>query len=196
MKKPNNRLSAIKNQIAESIRVKELLAGDDGFVKKVAQVSVLLTDTMKKNRTVFLCGNGGSAADCQHWAAEMTGRFLKERRALGFIALTTNTSEITSISNDYSFNTVFSRQIEGLGKSGDALVCISTSGKSANILAAAEEARKTGMKVISITGKTPNPMTGRSDLEISVPSEETPRIQEAHCLIMHILCSLVEDAIF
>lgn len=195
-KKANNAEEVIREQIAESIRTKELLVNDNGFVKKIIRVSGLLTDALKKNRKVFLCGNGGSAADCQHWAAEMTGRFLKERRALGFVSLTTNTSEITSIGNDYSFDTVFSRQIEGLGKKGDVLICISTSGSSKNILAAATTAKKTGMKVVSLTGKAPNPMSGKSDVEISVPSGQTPRIQEAHCLIMHLLCSLVENALF
>ncbi len=197
MKKTSSKSAvAVREQIAESIRVKKLLSGDRAFIENLLKVSGLLTDAMKKNRKVFLCGNGGSAADCQHWAAEMTGRFMKERRALGFISLTTNTSGITSIGNDYSFDTVFSRQIEGLGERGDVLLCISTSGKSRNILAAAAAAKRAGMKVVSITGKIPNPMSGKSDFEIAVPSRQTPRIQEAHCLIMHILCSLVEDVLF
>jgi D-sedoheptulose 7-phosphate isomerase len=196
IKKQTNKIEdVIQKQISESIRTKELLL-NDCFIKKVMQASVMLIDTLKKNRKVFLCGNGGSAADCQHWAAEMTGRFLRERKALGFISLTTNTSEITSIGNDYSFKRIFSRQIEGLGKKGDVLICISTSGRSENILAAAATAKKMGLRVISLIGKKPCPLSKKTDIEISVPSVQTPRIQEAHCLIMHILCHLVEDALF
>jgi len=194
-KKTNKTEDVIQKQIIESIKTKELLINGP-FVKKVMQASVVLVDSLKKNRKVFLCGNGGSAADCQHWAAEMTGRFLRERKALGFISLTTNTSEITSIGNDYSFEKIFSRQIEGLGKKGDVLICISTSGRSRNILAASETAKKMGLKVLSLTGKAPNPLSKKADVEISIPSLQTPRIQEAHSLIMHILCRLVEDSLF
>jgi len=191
----NKTEDVILKQISESIKTKEFLL-NDCFLKKVMQASAMLIGALKKNRKVFLCGNGGSAADCQHWAAEMTGRFLRERKALGFISLTTNTSEITSIGNDYSFERIFSRQIEGLGKKGDVLICISTSGRSENILAAAATAKKMGLKVISLTGKAPNLLAKKADVEISVPSVQTPRIQEAHCLIMHILCHLVEDSLF
>jgi D-sedoheptulose 7-phosphate isomerase len=118
------------------------------------------------------------------------------RRAIGFISLTTNTSEITAIGNDYSFDTVFSRQVEGLGEKGDVLICVSTSGKSKNLLSAAETAKKKGMKVVSLTGKAPNPMSRKADIEISVPAGQTPRIQEGHSLIMHLLCYLVEENLF
>jgi len=197
MKKTSRTFSPgiIRKQITESINTKRLLLSPV-FTRKIMLAAGLLTETVSKNGMVFLCGNGGSAADCQHWAAEMTGRFLKERKPLGFISLTTNSSEMTSIGNDYSFDTVFSRQIEGLGKRGDVLICISTSGKSRNVLSAANTARKRGMKVLSLTGKTPNPLSGISDIDITVPSARTPRIQEAHSLIMHILCHLVEDSLF
>jgi len=197
MKKTSRTFSPgiIRKQITESINTKRLLLSPV-FTRKIMLAAGLLTETVSKNGMVFLCGNGGSAADCQHWAAEMTGRFLKERKPLGFISLTTNSSEMTSIGNDYSFDTVFSRQIEGLGKRGDVLICISTSGKSRNVLSAANTARKRGMKVLSLTGKTPNPLSGISDINITVPSARTPRIQEAHSLIMHILCHLVEDSLF
>ena len=197
MKKTSRTFSPgiIRKQITESINTEKLLLSPV-FTRKIMGAAGLLTETVSKNGMVFLCGNGGSAADCQHWAAEMTGRFLKERKPLGFISLTTNSSEMTSIGNDYSFDTVFSRQIEGLGKRGDVLICISTSGKSRNVLSAANTARKRGMKVLSLTGKTPNPLSGISDIDITVPSARTPRIQEAHSLIMHILCYLVEDSLF
>jgi len=197
MKKTSRTFSPgiIRKQITESINTKRLLLSPV-FTRKIMLAAGLLTETVSKNGMVSLCGNGGSAADCQHWAAEMTGRFLKERKPLGFISLTTNSSEMTSIGNDYSFDTVFSRQIEGLGKRGDVLICISTSGKSRNVLSAANTARKRGMKVLSLTGKTPNPLSGISDIDITVPSARTPRIQEAHSLIMHILCHLVEDSLF
>lgn len=196
MKKTSRTFSPgiIRKQITESINTEKLLLSPV-FTRKIMLAAGLLTETVSKNGMVFLCGNGGSAADCQHWAAEMTGRFLKERKPLGFISLTTNSSEMTSIGNDYSFDTVFSRQIEGLGKRGDVLICISTSGKSRNVLSAANTARKRGMKVLSLTGKTPNPLSGISDIDITVPSARTPRIQEAHSLIMHILCHLVEDSL-
>lgn len=195
MKKKQDKIGTIKECISESIKTKELLL-KDGTIKKIAVASDIIIKTIKKGKKVLLCGNGGSAADCQHWAAEMTGRFLKEREPLAFISLTTNSSELTSLGNDYSFDIVFSRQVEGLGEKGDALVCISTSGMSKNIIAAAKAAKKKGMKIISLTGEKNSPLSKISDVTIAVPSSKTPRIQEAHSLIMHILCQLVEDALF
>jgi len=155
----------------------------------------LLAETVNNGRPVLLCGNGGSAADCQHWAGEMIGRFKKERRAAPFIALTTDTSIMTSIANDYDFDRVFSRQVEGLGVSGGVLVCISTSGKSPGILAAAATARARGMKVIGLSGATPNPLAAHADLLFAVPSGDTPRIQECHIFFIHTVCELVETTL-
>jgi len=195
MKKRQDEIATIRGCISESIKTKELLLKPE-VIDKILMASGVLIETLKNGGKVLLCGNGGSAADCQHWAAEMTGRFLKERKSLGFIALTTNTSELTSIGNDYSFDKVFSRQVEGLGGTGDILVCISTSGKSKNVIAAAKVAKKKGIKVICLTGKAPSPLSKISDITISVPSIQTPRIQEAHSLIIHILCHLVEESLF
>jgi len=195
MKKKQTEIGTIRRCISESIKIKELLLKPE-IMDKILMASGALIETLKNGGKVLLCGNGGSAADCQHWAAEMTGRFLKERKALGFIALTTNTSELTSIGNDYSFDKVFSRQVEGLGEKGDVLVCISTSGMSKNVIAAAMVAKRKGIKVICLTGKAPSPLSKISDITISVPSVQTPRIQEAHSLIIHILCHLVEESLF
>ena len=195
MKKRQDEIATIRGCISESIKTKELLLKPE-VIDKILMASGVLIETLKNGGKVLLCGNGGSAADCQHWAAEMTGRFLKERKSLGFIALTTNASELTSIGNDYSFDKVFSRQVEGLGGTGDILVCISTSGKSKNVIAAAKVAKKKGIKVICLTGKAPSPLSKISDITISVPSIQTPRIQEAHSLIIHILCHLVEESLF
>ena len=195
MKKRQDEIATIRGCISESIKTKELLLKPE-VIDKILMASGVLIETLKNGGKVLLCGNGGSAADCQHWAAEMTGRFLKERKSLGFIALTTNASELTSIGNDYSFDKVFSRQVEGLGGTGDILVCISTSGKSKNVIAAAKVAKKKGIKVICLTGKAPSPLSKISDITISVPSVQTPRIQEAHSLIIHILCHLVEESLF
>ncbi|HOL66753.1 MAG TPA: D-sedoheptulose 7-phosphate isomerase [bacterium] len=161
----------------------------------IQQVAELLTKHLRRGQKVLLCGNGGSAADCQHWAGEMVGRFRKKRPALPFLALTTNTSVLTSIGNDESFEDVFARQVEAIGNPDDILVCISTSGGSANVLQAARKAKEKGLTIISLTGQTPNPLANLSDICLSVPSTDTPRIQEIHILLIHILCDLVESAL-
>ncbi|MCX8082318.1 MAG: SIS domain-containing protein [bacterium] len=194
-KMQDNEKEIIRECISESIRIKELLLNPQ-VIEKFIMVSNVIVETLKNGRKILICGNGGSAADCQHWAAEMIGRFLKERTSLPFIALTTNTSELTSIGNDYSFDIVFSRQVEGLGKKGDVLICISTSGTSKNVINAAKTAKKKKMKVLALTGKSPSPLSKISDITISAPSTQTPRIQEAHSLIIHILCHLVEKKLF
>ena len=131
--------------------------------------------TLDGNGTVLLCGNGGSAADCQHWAGEMVGRFRRERDAYSFVALTTDTSVITSVANDYDYDSVFSRQVAALGKPGDILVCLSTSGKSPGILKAAQQAHNRKMSVVSFTGKGPNPLSETADHALIVPSTDTAR---------------------
>jgi len=188
-------LERIKGEIWEDIKLKERIS-EEAFLSKVISAADLIASSVKKHKKVFLCGNGGSAADCQHWAAEMTGRFLKERESLAFISLTVNTSAITSISNDYSFERVFARQLEGLGCPGDILVCISTSGKSRNIILAAEAAKTLGIKVIALTGISPSFLSGLADVEIPVPSRKTPRIQESHIFIVHTICRIVEETLF
>lgn len=155
----------------------------------------LICSTLKQGSKVLLCGNGGSAADAQHIAAELVGRFEKERRALPAIALTTDTSALTAISNDYAFERVYARQVEALGKKGDCLIAISTSGNSPNILAAAVAARDLGCSVIGMTGATGKKLAGLSDACLLVPSSRTSHIQETHIAVAHIWCEMVDQAI-
>lgn len=141
---------------------------------------------------LMFCGNGGSAADSQHLAAELTGRFIKDRRPLAAVALSTDTSALTCIGNDYAFDEVFARQVQGLGRSGDVLVAISTSGNSRNVIRAVEEARAIGIQVIGFLGRDGGALKAMCDLPIVVPSQVTARIQESHILIGHTLCGLIE----
>lgn len=142
---------------------------------------------------VLFCGNGGSAADAQHLAAELIGRFQKERRSLASIALTTDTSILTAVANDYGYDEVFSRQVEGLGRAGDVLIGISTSGNSANVVKAALKARDTGMHTIAFTGEGGGKLQDICDITLAIPSKVTARIQEMHILVGHIICELVEE---
>ncbi|MEW5951174.1 MAG: D-sedoheptulose 7-phosphate isomerase [Elusimicrobiota bacterium] len=166
------------------------------FEKKsdiLAEASLTIVSALKNGKKILLCGNGGSAADCQHFAAELTGRFQKERKGLAALALTTDTSAITSISNDYSFEDVFSRQVEALGREGDVLIAFSTSGNSKNILKAAAKAKEINMKVFSLTGAG-GKISSYSDICLSFDEKVTARIQEMHSLAVHILCELIEDS--
>lgn len=146
--------------------------------------------------TIMFCGNGGSAADSQHLATELMGRFLLEREPMAAIALTVDTSSLTAISNDYGFERVFARQLAGIGKAGDVLVCLSTSGNSANVVLAAETAREMGIAVVSLTGKAGGKLAAHSDILLRAPAARTDLIQEIHIAVGHILCGLVEDRIF
>jgi D-sedoheptulose 7-phosphate isomerase len=153
----------------------------------------LVVETIQNKHKVILFGNGGSAADAQHIAAEFTGRFVKERKGLPAIALTTDTSALTAIGNDYGFDKVFSRQVEALAQQGDLLIGISTSGNSANVLEAYKSGKELGCKILSLTGRDGGSMKGLSDLNIIVPSNTTARIQEMHILIGHILCTALDN---
>lgn len=165
--------------------------------EKIVEAADCITESLKSGGKVLICGNGGSAADSQHIAAEFTGRFLKERKALPAIALTTDSSVLTAVGNDYGFNMIFSRQVEALGRCGDVLVGISTSGKSENVILALKKAKELNMKSIVFTGSDSNcPMAQCSDIVINVPSTEIPRIQEVHITIGHIICDLVENRLF
>ena len=152
----------------------------------------LISSSLECDRKLMVCGNGGSAADSQHIAAEFTGRFIKDRKALPSIALTTDTSAITSIANDYSFNEIFSRQIAGLGRKGDCLLAISTSGNSANVINAVQVAKSLGINTIGMLGRDGGALLDLCDVKILVESESTARIQEAHILIAHSICGGVE----
>ena len=155
-----------------------------------------LTESIQKGHKVLFVGNGGSAADAQHLAAEIVGRFEKDRSGLAAIALTTDSSTLTSIANDYGFDSIFSRQVEALGHEGDVLVAISTSGNSPNILKAVEAAKVKGLITIGLLGKTGGKVKEQVDHSLVIPSDNTARIQEAHILIGHILCQLVEESLF
>ena len=158
----------------------------------ISKAAKIISSAYARGGKILICGNGGSAADSQHIAAELVGRFMRERKALSAIALSTDTSILTAISNDYSFDAVFKRQIEAHGKEGDVLVAISTSGNSTNVIAAAIESRRIGLKVISLTGKGGGKLRSASDVCIMVPSNATARIQEVQIAIAHIICDLVE----
>ena len=160
-------------------------------IKKACETAVA---TLKAGGKILLCGNGGSAADAQHIAAELTGRYKTERGALAGTALTTDTSALTAIGNDYGYEFVFSRQLEALGREGDLLIAISTSGNSGNVLKALELARKIGIKTIGLSGRTGGAMNELCELNLVVPSNDTPRIQEMHIMIGHIICQAIDDA--
>jgi len=181
----------IENIFKESIRVKQDALAENK--DKIVAVIKAVTSALKKNRKVILFGNGGSAADSQHIAAELIGRFQKERKALAAIALTTDTSILTALSNDYSADIIFARQIEGLGQKGDVAFGISTSGNSRNVIEGIKTAKRIGITTISLTGCGGGKLAKLTDISLIVPSKVTARIQESHICIAHAVCELVED---
>lgn len=183
----------IKHIIQESIAVKSLILKDEGFNASIEACAQTLLSVLKNGNKILIFGNGGSAADSQHFAAELVSRFQKERQALPAIALTTDSSILSAIGNDYSFEKVFKRQVEALGRAGDIAFAISTSGKAKNVLLAVQAAQKAGMKTIGLTGDKGGDLASSVDLALCVPSKITARIQEAHILIIHILCQLLEE---
>lgn len=185
-----NMNSLFLHNIAEQVCLLQRLISLDSEVSKAA---TLAAHSFRSGGKLMFCGNGGSAADCQHLAAELTGRFIKDRRPLAAIALTTDTSALTSIGNDYSFDEVFARQVQGLGRSGDVLLAISTSGNSRNVIRAVEEALAAGMSVIGLLGREGGTLNELCDVAIVVPSQVTSRIQESHILIGHTLCEIIEQ---
>lgn len=187
---------SIKDIIAASINVKQQILQDDTLLATIEKVVTVITTAFKNGNKVLFCGNGGSAADAQHLAAEFSGRFYKDREALPAEALHVNSSYITAVANDYSFDVVYARMVKGFGKPGDVLICISTSGNSANIINAIEAAQQKGMITIGFTGATGGQMKNSCDYLINVPSTTTPRIQESHILVGHIICEFVEAAYF
>lgn len=186
----------IENSIRESIATKQAVLADAGFLEKIQRTAQLLTDTFRQGGKALFCGNGGSAADAQHIAAELSGRFYTDRPPLYAEALHVNTSYLTAVANDYGYDHVFARMVEAAGRPGDVLVAISTSGNSVSILNAIEKARTQGMSVVGFTGASGGRMAGLCDVLLNVPSGDTPRIQESHILIGHILCQIVEKEIF
>ena len=186
----------IQSIIRSSIDVKTKVLSDPALLKQVEAVIDLITDTFSKGGKVLFCGNGGSAADAQHLAAEFSGRFYIDRDPLPSEALHCNTSYLTAVANDYGYDLVYSRVVKGSGRPGDVLVALSTSGNSVNILNALEQAEKIGMKTVGMTGETGGKMKGICDYLINVPSKDTPRIQESHIMLGHIVCEIVEERLF
>ena len=164
------------------------------MLPQIEQAAAMIIETLRRGNKILLCGNGGSAADAQHIAAELTGRYKRERKGLPAIALTTDSSALTAISNDYGYEMVFARQVEALSNPDDLLVTISTSGNSSNIIAALHTAKVHGCQTLGLSGKEGGEMNTLCDLNLVIPSHDTPRIQEMHMLIGHILCQLVDDA--
>ncbi len=189
-------MTEIKRQIEESIKVKKLVLNDEKILESIKEASKLCCEALQKGNKIIFAGNGGSAADAQHLAGELVNRFGFERPGIAAIAITTDTSILTSISNDYGFKRLFARQIEAIGKKGDILFSFSTSGNSDNIIEGIKEARKKGIINIGFTGKSGGKMKTMCDLCLTIPSDETPRIQESHILIGHIICSSIENSMF
>jgi D-sedoheptulose 7-phosphate isomerase len=189
-------MNNITELITKSIEVKQQILQDELLLTSIQQAIDIVTTAFKNGNKVLFCGNGGSAADAQHLAAEFSGRFYKDRPALPAEALHTNTSYLTAVANDYSYDVIYSRIIDGTGNAGDVILGLSTSGNSANIVKAFESARTKGMKTIGFTGTTGGTMKAFSDVLLNVPSTDTPRIQESHIMIGHIICQLVEENLF
>jgi D-sedoheptulose 7-phosphate isomerase len=186
----------VSRSINASIATKQRLLGSGEIVSTIATVSEVLVEALERGNKVLLFGNGGSAADAQHIAAEFVGRFAFDRPALPALALSVNTSCLTAIGNDYGFDLVFSRQLEALGRRGDVVIGISTSGNSPNVLHAMATARKMGLQTVGLAGCTGGKLKNAVDYCICVPSDQTPRIQECHILIGHIISEIVEQTIF
>jgi D-sedoheptulose 7-phosphate isomerase len=188
--------NTISSIIQSSIDVKQSLLTDETLINTIATCVDIITTAFKNGNKVLFCGNGGSAADAQHLAAEFSGRFYTDRQALPAEALHVNTSYLTAVANDYSFDVVYSRMITGIGNKGDVLIGLSTSGNSGNIINAINAAKEKGMTTIGFTGATGGKIKDACELLLNVPSTDTPRIQESHILIGHIICELVEKAYF
>jgi D-sedoheptulose 7-phosphate isomerase len=182
--------------IAASIAVKTAILNDSELLLKIQRVGQVMASAFEQDKKVLFCGNGGSAADAQHLAAELSGRFYKDRKPLFAEALHVNSSFLTAVSNDYSYELAYARMVEAAGRTGDILIAISTSGNSPNILKAIEKARAQGMVIVGMTGKGGGIMQQLCDFLINVPSTDTPRIQEAHIMIGHIWCEQVERILF
>lgn len=186
----------ITGKINQTIKVKQDILKDNELVKKIDVITRVIINAYKEKKKVVLFGNGGSAADAQHLACELVGKFYLERNALASIALTTNTSELTAIANDYNFNRVFARQVEALVNPGDIVIGITTSGNSLNVIEGINEAKLRGAVTIGFTGSSGGGLKENVDYLLAVPSEDTPHIQETHIMIGHIICYLVEKELF
>lgn len=188
--------NSIKNQINESIEVKKKILEDECLIDNIEDAARIIIESYKTGGKTLIAGNGGSAGDAQHIAGEFVGKFYFDRPGLSSISLTTNASVTTAIGNDFGFGRIFARQVEAYGREGDVFIGISTSGNSEDILEALRYCKNAGIKSIGLTGKTGGLMSDLCDICLKVPSTETPRIQESHILIGHILCCLTEEILF
>ena len=186
----------IREAINQSVKLKVKILNDEAILRLVAHAADIITRALQTGHRVLFCGNGGSAADAQHLAAELSGRFYLERKAINAEAININIPFLTAVSNDYNFEYSYARYLEGAAKNGDVLILLSTSGNSANIVKAAEYARNNGIFTITLTGKKGGKLARLSDITILIPSDDTPRIQEAHMLLGHCICEIVEKKIF
>lgn len=191
-----SQVEKIKSVIAESIRVKTEILNTPELIAKCAEIAERIADAFRQDKKVLFCGNGGSAADAQHLAAEFSGRFYFDRPPLDAEALHVNSSYVTAVGNDYGYDQVFSRVLKAKGRQGDFLFGISTSGNSENILKAFDVARERGMVIVAMTGASGGKMKDNCDYLLNVPSSDTPRIQESHIMLGHIICELVEASLF
>jgi D-sedoheptulose 7-phosphate isomerase len=189
-------MNKIKNLIEESVAVKNKILHDEQMLATIEKVTAATVSALKDGRRIYFCGNGGSAADAQHLAAEFSGRFYLDRDALPAEALHCNTSYLTAVANDYSYDVIYARLVKGLAHKGDVLMGLSTSGNSVNIIKAFETAREKGVITVGFTGEAGGRMKELSDYLFNVPSKNTPRIQESHIMIGHIVCELVEERYF
>ena len=189
-------MNEIKSIINSAIGLNKLVLQNDTLLSQIKIVSEVLTQCFESGNKVLFCGNGGSAADAQHLAAEFSGRFYLDRKALPAEALHCNSSYLTAVANDYSYDLIYSRLLEGIGKKGDVIVGITTSGNSKNIINAFIKAKELGIQTIAMTGETGGELKNHANLLINIPSLDTPRIQECHILIGHIICYLVEKNLF
>lgn len=189
-------ISFIQTKIKASVELKNTLLQREDILKAVSNAVTKITNTYKNDGKVLWCGNGGSAADAQHLAAELSGRFYYDRPPLFSEALHVNTSYTTAVANDYSYDVIYSRLVKAMGRKGDVLIGLSTSGNSNNVVKAFEEARLNGIITIGFTGESGGKMKEHSDILINIPSTDTPRIQECHMLIGHTICELVEMALY
>ncbi|MDD3667841.1 Phosphoheptose isomerase [bioreactor metagenome] len=189
-------MTRIKQVIEESVSLKTLLLKDEAFLNEIEKVKDVMVKALNDGKKILWCGNGGSAADSQHLAAEFSGRFYYDRPPLRSEALHVNTSYLTAVANDYSYDVIYSRMVKAMGDKGDVLVGISTSGNSKNIVLAFEQAKENGMISIGFTGNGGGKMKEKADYILDIPSKDTPRVQECHIMVGHILCELVEAEIF
>jgi D-sedoheptulose 7-phosphate isomerase len=186
----------IRDIVQASIDTKQRLLSDEVLLQRIDQVTQAVAAAFRAGNKVLFCGNGGSAADAQHLAAEFSGRFYTDRDPLPSEALHVNSSYLTAVANDYSYDVVYSRMVKGMGKKGDVLIALSTSGNSINIINAIKQADEIGMITVGFTGETGGKMKGLCNYLINVPSADTPRIQETHIMIGHIICQMVEEQLF